>query len=109
MHYTVYIFYIQNQAKQNFRLVRPCKQDGQKRCCVYWIDKELLLETVKSFKAENDAEGIDWESCRKKYEKIMNILLEIYPKKIRMMKKMILRAKSLELLNRSRITSKLKV
>ena len=54
-----------------------------------WIDKEieLLLETIKSFKAENDAEGIDY--CRTKYEKIMNILLEIYPKKIRMMKKMI--------------------
>ena len=47
-----------------------------------WIDKEieLLLETIKLFKAENDAEGIDWESCRPKYEKIMNILLEIYPK-----------------------------
>ena len=56
-----------------------------------WTDKEieLLLETVKSFKAENDAEGIDWERCRTKYEKIVNIFHENYPK-IRMMKKIIL-------------------
>ena len=74
-----------------------------------WTDKEieLLLETVKSFKVENDAEGIDWESCRTKYEKIMNIFLEIYQKN-KDDEENYPRAKSLELLNRTRITSKLK-
>ena len=47
-----------------------------------WTDKEveLLLDSVKNFKVNMEAEGVDWESLRTKYDKIMEILHKNYPK-----------------------------
>ena len=47
-----------------------------------WTDKEiqLLLENVKIFKLTLEAEGVDWESLRTKYDKIMEIVHKTIPK-----------------------------
>ena len=47
-----------------------------------WTDKEvdLLLENVKIFKVNMEAEEVDQESLRTKYDKIMEIVHEKYPK-----------------------------
>ena len=47
-----------------------------------WTDKEveLLLESVKIFKGNMEAAGVDWEGLRTKYDKTMEIVHENYPK-----------------------------
>ena len=47
-----------------------------------WTDKEveLLPESVKIFKKNMEAEGVEWESLRTKYDKIMEIVHKNYPK-----------------------------
>ena len=67
-------------AKTNtFKNSQVSKKDGP---TFSWTDKEveLLLENVKNFKVNMEAEGVDWESGRIKYDKIMEIVHENYPK-----------------------------
>ena len=47
-----------------------------------WTDKEveLLPESVKIFKKNMEAEGVERESLRTKYDKIMEIVHKNYPK-----------------------------
>ena len=47
-----------------------------------WTDKEVefLLESVKIFKVNMEAEGVDWGSQGTKYDKIMEIAHKNYPK-----------------------------
>ena len=47
-----------------------------------WTDKEMevLFESVQILKVNMEAEGVDWENLRAKYEKIMEIVHENYPK-----------------------------
>ena len=47
-----------------------------------WTDKEveLLPESVKIFKKNMEAEGVERESLRTKYDKIMKIVHKNYPK-----------------------------
>ena len=47
-----------------------------------WTDKEteVLFESVQILKVNMEAEGVDWENLRAKYEKIMEIVHENYPK-----------------------------
>ena len=47
-----------------------------------WTGKgvELLLESVKVFKVNMEAERLDWESLRTIYDKIMEIVHKNYPK-----------------------------
>ena len=47
-----------------------------------WTDKEveLLPESVKIFKKNMEAEGVEQESLRTKYDKIMEIVHKNYPK-----------------------------
>ena len=47
-----------------------------------WTDKEMevLFESVQILKVNIEAEGVDWENLRAKYEKIMEIVHENYPK-----------------------------
>ena len=43
-----------------------------------WTDKEMevLFESVQILKVNMEAEGVDWENLRAKYEKIMEIVHE---------------------------------
>ena len=49
---------------------------------VVWTDDEiqLLLETVREFKAEKAYESIDWESIKTKYDKITENFLKNLPR-----------------------------
>ena len=67
---------------------------------------ELLLESIKSFKADTENEGIDWESVKTKYEKITVIFHENYPTNDDI--ENFPRAKEIDTLNKARITSKIK-
>ena len=58
---------------ENCYVFRECLQLKVKRI-------RRLLESVRIFKTQKDAEGIDFESVRSKYEDIATILHENYPR-----------------------------
>ena len=45
-----------------------------------WTDAEveLLLEVVKAFASDCLFDGLDWEGCKAKYEKIRKMFIERY-------------------------------
>lgn len=73
-----------------------------------WTDKEieLLLETVKAYKVENELQGKDWESIRTKYETITGNFQDSYPKNSD--EDYPRSGNRLSKLSRQRVTSKLK-
>ena len=66
--------YIATMAK-NFK-------NNNKKCpekeTVRWSDDliEKLLESVKEFKAQEEYEGVDWESVKDKYENIRSLFIK---------------------------------
>ena len=48
---------------------------------VLWSDDEIqLLNAANQYKSKCGYEGVNWESIRSKYERILEILIESYPK-----------------------------
>ena len=47
-----------------------------------WSDDEiqLLLNAANQYKSDCEYEGLNWESIRSKYENVLTILMESYPK-----------------------------
>ena len=63
-------------------MAKACSQRSAEKQLFEWTasEVELLLETVKTYAADCMFEGKDWEGVKSKYNKILALYVDRYPK-----------------------------